>query len=151
MKKEGLHQSSQLHQVTLTNNYSETATNNNFVNALHGLAREWLFSITNTTSYKCYNLTLARFKTLFWKILAVQFNVLEATIFFSATNTPAYFAVASVTPGSAITNWREPRSCLGRVFNSKLGCFATPGCKCIVWRMQPLLTLKTRPKARPVS
>ncbi len=53
--------------------------------------------------------------------------------------------------GSAITNGREPKSCLGRVFNSKLDCFATPYRKCIVWRMQPLLKLKTRPKARPVS
>jgi len=35
-------------------------------------------------------------------------------------------------PGSVITNGREPRSCLGRVFNSKLGCFATLGRKCIV-------------------
>jgi hypothetical protein len=34
--------------------------------------------------------------------------------------------------GSAITNGREPRSCLGQVFNSKLGCFATPGRKWIV-------------------
>ncbi len=56
-----------------------------------------------------------------------------------------------VKAGSAITNGREPRSCLGWVFNSKLGCFATPGRQCIVWRMQPLLKLKTRPKARPVS
>ncbi len=54
-------------------------------------------------------------------------------------------------PGSAITNGREPRSCLGRVFNSKLGCLATPGRKFLVWCMQPLLKLKTRPKARPVS
>ncbi len=30
-----------------------------------------------------------------------------------------------VGPGSMITNGREPRSCLGWVFNSKLGCFAT--------------------------
>ena len=52
--------------------------------------------------------------------------------------------------GSAITNGREPRSCLGRVFNSKLGCIDTPGSKCMVC-MQPLLKLKTRPKARPVS
>jgi hypothetical protein len=52
--------------------------------------------------------------------------------------------------GSVITNGREPRSCLGRVFNSKLGRIATPGSKCMV-RMQPLLKLKTRPKARPVS
>jgi hypothetical protein len=37
-----------------------------------------------------------------------------------------------VETGSAITNGREPRSCLGRVFNSKLGCFATPGRKCKV-------------------
>jgi len=34
--------------------------------------------------------------------------------------------------GSTITNGREPRSCLGRVFNSKLGCIATPGSKCMV-------------------
>jgi hypothetical protein len=53
-------------------------------------------------------------------------------------------------PGSAITNGREPRSCLGRVFNSKLGCIVTLGSKCMVY-MQPLLKLKTRPKACPVS
>ncbi len=56
----------------------------------------------------------------------------------------------SVSPGSAITNGREPRSCLGRVFNSQLGCIPTPGSKCMVC-MQPLLKLKTRPKACPVS
>ncbi len=53
-------------------------------------------------------------------------------------------------PGSAITNGREPRSCLGRVFNSKLGCIATLGSKCMVC-MKPLLKLKTPPKACPVS
>ncbi len=53
--------------------------------------------------------------------------------------------------GSAITNWREPRSCLGRGFNSKLGCIAaTLGSKRMVC-MRPLLKLKTLPKARPVS
>jgi hypothetical protein len=35
-----------------------------------------------------------------------------------------------VSLGSAITNGIEPRSCLGRVFNSKLGCIATLGNKC---------------------
>ncbi len=50
--------------------------------------------------------------------------------------------------GSAITNGREPRSCLGQVFNSELGCIATPGSKCMVC-MQPLLKLKTWPKAHP--
>ncbi len=54
-----------------------------------------------------------------------------------------------VRAGSAITNGREPRSFLGRVFNSKLGRIATLGCKCMVF-MQTLLKLKTRPKARPV-
>jgi len=49
-----------------------------------------------------------------------------------------------------ITNRREPRSYLCRVFNSKLGCFSTPCSKCMVC-MQPLLKLKTRPKACPVS
>ena len=55
-----------------------------------------------------------------------------------------------VSAGSAITNGREPRSCLGRVLNSKLGCFATPDSKCMVC-MQPLLKLKIQPKACPVS
>ncbi len=52
--------------------------------------------------------------------------------------------------GSAITNRREPRSCLVQVFNSKLGHIATLGSKYMVC-MQPPLKLKTRPKARPVS
>jgi hypothetical protein len=34
-----------------------------------------------------------------------------------------------VLAGSAVTNGREPRSCLGRVFNSKLGCIITLGSK----------------------
>ncbi len=55
-----------------------------------------------------------------------------------------------VRSGGAIINGRKPRSCLGQVFNSKLGCIATPGSNCMVC-MQPLLKLKTRPKARPVS
>ncbi len=37
--------------------------------------------------------------------------------------------------GSAITNGREPRSCLGRVFNSKLSCFAKLGSKCMMVRI----------------
>ncbi len=56
-----------------------------------------------------------------------------------------------VCVGSTITNGREPRSCLGRVFNSKFGCFATLGSKCMMVCMQPLLKLKTQPKACPVS
>jgi hypothetical protein len=53
-------------------------------------------------------------------------------------------------PWSTITNGREPKSCLGRVFKSKLGCIATLGSK----RMEgihPILKLKTWPWARPVS
>ncbi len=53
--------------------------------------------------------------------------------------------VCKVSAGSTITNRREPRSCLGRVFNSKLGCIATLGSKCMIC-MQPLLKLKTRPQ-----
>ncbi len=53
--------------------------------------------------------------------------------------------------GSAITNGRERRSCLGRVFNSKLGCIATTDSKYMVCIRQPLLKLKTWPKAGPVS
>ncbi len=51
----------------------------------------------------------------------------------TATNAPAYYALddlkyitkeaETVEAGSAISNGREPKSCLGRVFNFKLGCF----------------------------
>jgi hypothetical protein len=58
--------------------------------------------------------------------------------------------LAESSAGSAITNGREPRSCLGLVFNSKLGHIATLGGKCMVC-MQPLLKLKTQPRACPVS
>ncbi len=54
------------------------------------------------------------------------------------------------TTVSAISNGREPKSCLGRVFNSMLGLIATLCSKCMV-SMQPLLKLKTRPRVCPVS
>ncbi len=34
-------------------------------------------------------------------------------------------------PGSAKADGREPKTGSGRVFNSKLGCIATPGSKCM--------------------
>ncbi len=46
--------------------------------------------------------------------------------------------------GSLKANGREPKSCLGRVFNFKLGHFASKQHKCMA-HMQPLLELKTRP------
>ncbi len=57
----------------------------------------------------------------------------------------------SIEPGSTVTSGREPKSCLGRVFNSKLGCIAALLSKCLARMPQPLLELKTRPRARPVS
>ncbi len=45
-----------------------------------------------------------------------------------------------VAAGSAISNRREPKSCLGRVFNSKLGRIATLLCKCMA-RIQTFLEL----------
>jgi hypothetical protein len=62
----------------------------------------------------------------------------------------AHYCPLTPYSGSTITNGREPRSCLGRVFNSKLGCIGTLGSKCMVY-MQPLLKLKTWPRARPIS
>ncbi len=53
--------------------------------------------------------------------------------------------------GRAKANWREPKSCLGWVFNSKLGRIATLLSKCWARMLQPLLELKTRPRALPVS
>ncbi len=52
--------------------------------------------------------------------------------------------------GSAISNGRVPKSCLGRVFNFKLGRVATMLGNCIS-SVQPLLELKTWPKVHPVS
>jgi len=50
--------------------------------------------------------------------------------------------------GSTKANGREPKSCLYRVFNYKLGCFDKLHKKCIAWKC-PLLELKTRPKFSP--
>jgi len=44
---------------------------------------------------------------------------------------------------SAIFNERESKSFLGRVFNSKLVCFATLHGKCVASLMQPLLIIET--------
>ncbi len=52
--------------------------------------------------------------------------------------------------GNAKVNGREPWSCLGRVFNFKLGHFASKQHKCIA-HMQQLLELKTRPRFFPVN
>ena len=49
-------------------------------------------------------------------------------------------------PGSAITNGREPRSCLGRVFNFRSGRMHTILLLPSVAAIQPNLELKTRLK-----
>ncbi len=53
-------------------------------------------------------------------------------------------------PGSAITNRWETKSCLGKVFNSKLVNF-TDDSKTVAACKWPLLKLKTRPRFCPVS
>jgi len=58
--------------------------------------------------------------------------------------------ISSTVPGSAITNGREPGSCLGRVFNFKLGSFVSKKYNSKA-RTQPLLKLKTQPRFCPVS
>ncbi len=58
--------------------------------------------------------------------------------------------VLILVPGSTTSNVREPKSCLGRVFNSKLGHIATLLSKCMAC-MQTLLDLKTLPRVRPVN
>ncbi len=52
--------------------------------------------------------------------------------------------------GIAISNGREPSSCLGQVFNFKFGSFVSIQCNCMTYT-QPLLDLKTRPRFGPVS
>jgi len=53
-------------------------------------------------------------------------------------------------PGSAKANGREPTTCLGRVFNYKLGCFESVHAFTYV-DTHPHLELKTRPRFSPVS
>jgi hypothetical protein len=52
--------------------------------------------------------------------------------------------------GSTKANGREPKSCLSRVFNFKLGCIVM---YTIAQHIQarPSLELKTRPRFRPLS
>ncbi len=50
--------------------------------------------------------------------------------------------------GSVIANGREPKSCVGRDFSSKLGCNDTRSNKCMAC-MQPLLELKTCLRVQP--
>ncbi len=45
---------------------------------------------------------------------------------------------------------REPKNCLGRVFNFKLGCFVDKDVPKLVGEW-PHLELKTRPRILPVS
>jgi hypothetical protein len=52
--------------------------------------------------------------------------------------------------GSAKANGREPKTCLGRVFNNKLGCFDDAHVPVYV-DARPHLYLKTRPMFSPVS
>ncbi len=55
-----------------------------------------------------------------------------------------------VCSGSVTTKGREPRSCLGQVFNCKLGSFIDNN-KNLVTCKWPLLKLKTQPRFCPVS
>jgi hypothetical protein len=63
---------------------------------------------------------------------------------------PAYAIKFIDEKGRAITNWREPRNCLGRVFNCKLGSF-TDDIKNAAACKWPLLKLKIQPRFLPVS
>jgi hypothetical protein len=86
-----------------------------------------------------FHLKLSLYFLKFWKVVQQLLHSLYSTW------------KLILKSGNAITNGREPRSCLSLVFSSKLGGIAaTLGSKCMVC-MQPLLKLKTWPKARPVS
>ncbi len=55
-------------------------------------------------------------------------------------------ATEYIKAGSAKANGRDPKSCLGRVYNFKASCFVY----CIA-HMHPLLELKTCPRFCPVN
>jgi len=57
-----------------TKNWSDTATYNNFANALHGITRKWLFSTFNYLDYVADQLTWMNLKPRFQKQYAVQTN-----------------------------------------------------------------------------
>ncbi len=52
--------------------------------------------------------------------------------------------------GSTKAKWREPKSCLGRVFNFELGCFVMYAIARHI-QARPSLELKTRPRFHPVT
>jgi hypothetical protein len=83
-------------------------------------------------------------------IIQLKLSKNKSTLLLKITFTKTQTVQLFTLMGSAISIGREPKSCLGRVFNSKLGRIATLGSKCMV-SMQPLLKLKTRPRACPVS
>jgi hypothetical protein len=59
--------------------------------------------------------------------------------------TKLYSWIAMLGSGSTKASGSEPKSCLGRVFNCKLGSLA----KCTAC-LQPLLELKTQPRFGPI-
>ncbi len=61
-----------------------------------------------------------------------------------------YIYISCASSGSAKANGREPETCLGRVFNYKLGCFNDVHVLIYVYAC-PYLQLKTRPRLSPVS
>ncbi len=61
-----------------------------------------------------------------------------------------YNVLQKLLPGSAISNGREPRSCLGRVFSFKLDTFTSKHHKCAACKWA-LLKLKTLARFCPVG
>jgi hypothetical protein len=91
---------------------------------------------SRNTSGKCYH-PVTEVASIYSKIV----NKLAINGNSPSTNT---------TAGSMKANGREPKSCLGQVFNLKLGCFVM--CT-IAWsiQVQPSLQWKTRHRFCPVS
>jgi len=105
----------------------------------------WLNVLAESQLLTCLHLTQFPSPQL---TLTLQFLAFWPTYIIIMCRLNNWLSAKWPSAGSAITNGRKPRSCLGRVFNSKLGYIvhrATSVCT------QPLLKLKTQPKARPVS
>ncbi len=72
--------------------------------------------------------TSLRFFSLFISLLQSKLECLSNLIIFYRLDKPI--------PGSIKAKWREPKSCLGQIFNFKLCCFCCE-CKCTAYTRMP--------------
>ncbi len=105
----------------------------------------------NWTKVECYTMKFCEILLTFVKSHNLFIHVfVKATLIKHKWKDLLTFFRYNVKAESVKANGREPKSCLDRVFNFRLGRFDfTPIQNCVDAR--PLLELKTRPRSHPPS